>query len=356
VQKPSLQPSCSKQTPVDLPNASLLSGQTLLLCNSRSRPWQRLNAHQKISCHTTMAYPYSNSSQDQSTEDLYDREDGSVPTTIRQNPYSHQGSGETGRRNDPGPQTSEQLNDVNPPHHIPESNRQTTVRRLPHLRQDSGSLGYRNDVAHFSVSPGSSHASIWSNPNQLFPSSETSEQLPTDEKYHTLEVCRHTADGPVPMQYIPVKPVPMIHARMIYEMIKEDRKARRNITRITAEEPVTVEALISMLHMIMRGIPQQGQTALAFDRFLDLAVACWHHQCPTSLIQHWADELHENLWNHDFPNRTPGQFCSWMFLALIFGWPDVFTSASMVLISEYSVKDDKAERKRFLPEELECKY
>lgn len=148
----------------------------------------------------------------------------------------------------------------------------------------------------------------------------------------------------------------MIYARMIYEMIEEDRKARRNITTVTAKEPVTVEALIFMLNMIMRGIPQQGQTTLAFDRFLDLAVACWHHQFPISLIQHWADERHENLWNHDFPNRTPGQFRSWMFLALIFGWPDVFTSASMVLISECSVEDDGAERKRFLPEELECKY
>jgi len=302
-----------------------------------------------------MAYLYSNSSQDQSKEDLCDQEDGSVPTTMRQNPHSHQGSEDTDRRNDPGPQTSEQLpNDVNPRHIFEES--QTTARRIPHSCQENGSPSHRNDVAHFNVSPVSSPASILSNSRQFFPSSQTSEQPPTDENSHTLEVCQHTADGPQPVYCLPVKPTPMIRSRMIDEMIKEDRKARRNITTVTAIEPVTVEALKSMLQMIMKGIPQQGQITPAFNQFRDLAVACWRYQCPVSLIEHWADNFHDDLWKHDFPNRTQGRFRSWMFLALTFGWPDVFTSASIVLISEYNAKDDESERKKFLPEELECKY
>ena len=315
------------------------------------------------------------SKHDPSTENLNDREGDAVPTTIRQIHHSNQGDVD---ESDPlhsavpssasqpvpssfrfhdgsqSPQTSEQLADDVNQHYTLEMNRQTTVRRTSHSRPESRDIGPRDDATQFRTSlPVSSRASILSDSHHLIPSSQTSEQPASDENSHTLEICQETADGPLPMLYMSVKPYPAIDGTMINEMIEEDRKANRNITRVTAQEPVTVKSLKFMIQMIMRGIPQQAQTKLSFSQFMDVAVACWHYRCPMDSIEHRADEFHDDLWKNDFPNRMPEQFRSWMFLALIFGWPDVFASASMALTSEYKASDDE---KGFLPEALECKY
>ena len=228
----------------------------------------------------------------------------------------------------------------------------TTIRQIHDSNQGAVDADHQSDPLHSAVPSSTSQpvpSSFRSHDGSQSP--QTSEQLPDDvNQQHTLEICQETADGPLPMLYMSVKPYPAIDGTMINEMIEEDRKANTNITRVTAQEPVTVKALKFMIQMIMRGIPQQAQTKLSFSQFVDVAVACWHYRCPMDSIEHRADEFHDDLWKNDFPNRMPGQFRSWMFLALIFGWPDVFASASMALTSEYKASDDE---KGFLPEALE---
>jgi hypothetical protein len=111
-----------------------------------------------------------------------------------------------------------------------------------------------------------------------------------------------------------------------------------------------------MLRMIMTGNPQSARIEMPFDRFLDLCIACWHFNSSVAQLQHRAAELYDRAWEFDLENKTPSQFCGWMFISLIFGWDVVFQSASLELISEYRRSDDGMERIQFLPRELECKF
>lgn len=224
-----------------------------------------------------------------------------------------------------------------------------------YVRRASCGTSNVNDITHSSASPSASRpVSTFSNQNRRASSTQPSEQSSAEENSHTLTVYRRTPEGSRPLPQIPVNPALLRNLPGIYAYIREDRRQGKYSTSVTAEKPVAGEALNSMIDITLRGT--QLQPKPSFGQFVDLAIACWYCKIPISPIQRWADEFQNDLQRYGFSNRTLNHFHSWMFLALIFVWPEVFRSTSKVLISQYTIRDDGMEQRRFLPERLEGRY
>jgi hypothetical protein len=190
------------------------------------------------------------------------------------------------------------------------------------------------------------------------PSSSTTDPNQSNDDLHHIHVCKRSDAGPLVTVYMTAVEPSLIQEQSsgLYEKLAESEKSGDSVTKVVAEAPVKVEGLEMMLRMIMTGNPQSARIEMPFDRFLDLCIACWHFNSSVAQLQHRAAELYDRAWEFDLENKTPGQFCGWVFISLIFGWDVVFQSASLELISEYRRSDDGMERIQFLPRELECKF
>lgn len=71
----------------------------------------------------------------------------------------------------------------------------------------------------------------------------------------------------------------------------------------------------------------------SFEDLLHLAIACWSLECSTGPIENLGDISKSDLWRPRPQvlrgnNRQDYRYVGWVFVALVFGWDDVFREAS----------------------------
>lgn len=237
---------------------------------------------------------------------------------------------------------------------------QTRGRRRnprPHVYDGDGCSVRPGDIEAPRGSPvGSLPSSVFT--HRRNPSSSTTDPNPSNEMLHAIHLYKRSDAGAlVRVSAMTVEPSLIQEQSLgLYEKLVESERRGDSITEVVAEAPVKVEALEMMLKMIRDGSPQSERIEMPFDRFLDLCIACWYFNSSVAQLQHRAEQLCDRAWEFDLSNRTPGQFCGWVFISLIFGWDVVFQSATLELISECRRSDDGMERIQFLPEEIEGEF
>jgi hypothetical protein len=95
---------------------------------------------------------------------------------------------------------------------------------------------------------------------------------------------------------------------------------------------------------------------LSFVEFFGLCIVLWSYVCK---IDHWvptAEHIRALNWKDDFLQWPPGRLTQWLFVALVFNWPDIFEKASKALIVDFSELDAELGRASYLPDEVIGEY
>jgi hypothetical protein len=95
---------------------------------------------------------------------------------------------------------------------------------------------------------------------------------------------------------------------------------------------------------------------ISFSEFFGLCIVLWSYVCR---IDHWvpiAEHIRALNWKDDFLQWPQGRLTQWLFVALLFDWPDIFEKASKALIVDFSELDAELCRACYLPDEVISKY
>jgi hypothetical protein len=93
-----------------------------------------------------------------------------------------------------------------------------------------------------------------------------------------------------------------------------------------------------------------------FSDFFGLCIVLWSYVCK---IDHWltvAEHIRALNWKDDFIQWPPGRLTQWLFVALVFDWPDIFDMASKALILDFSELDAELCRADYLPDDVISEY
>jgi hypothetical protein len=102
--------------------------------------------------------------------------------------------------------------------------------------------------------------------------------------------------------------------------------------------------------------PTSRTADLSFVEFFGLCIVLWSYVCR---IDHWvptAEHIRALHWEDDFLQWPPGRLTQWLFVALVFNWPDIFEKASKALIVDFSELDTELGRAWYLPDDVIGKY
>jgi hypothetical protein len=98
---------------------------------------------------------------------------------------------------------------------------------------------------------------------------------------------------------------------------------------------------------------RNGQRAdINFSDFFQLCIVLWSYICK---IDHWvpvADYIRDSHWEDDFMQWPAGRLTQWLFIALVFDWPNIFETASSALIVDFSELDAELRKAPYLPREV----
>lgn len=139
-------------------------------------------------------------------------------------------------------------------------------------------------------------------------------------------------------------------SRRLHRAVEEDRRHQREITRLEPTKLISAPALLAIVKMINGGTPRA--TTWRFKELLELSRALWEFECAINPFRGVAELIRGRLWPEDC--RRGNNCEGWAFIALVFGWRDVFEEASAEIIREGYADPNTLETG--LPEGLICKY
>lgn len=139
-------------------------------------------------------------------------------------------------------------------------------------------------------------------------------------------------------------------SRRLHRAVEEDRRHQREITRIESTKLISAPALLAIVKAINGGTPKA--TTWRFKELLELSRALWEYECAINTFRSIAELIRDRSWPEDC--RRGNNCEGWAFIALVFGWRDVFEEASAEILREGYADPNTLETG--LPEGLICKY
>lgn len=142
-------------------------------------------------------------------------------------------------------------------------------------------------------------------------------------------------------------------SRRLHRAVEEDRRHQREITRIEPTKLISAPALLAIVKAINGGTPRATTSRFKeLKELLELSRALWEFECAINPFRSVAELTRDRLWPEDC--RRGNDCEGWAFIALVFGWRDVFEEASAEIIREGYADPNTLETG--LPEGLICKY
>ena len=102
--------------------------------------------------------------------------------------------------------------------------------------------------------------------------------------------------------------------------------------------------------------PSSQRVDISFLDLFELCIVLWSHVCK---IDHWvfvAEHIRDLHWKDDFRQWPAGRLTQWLFIALVFDWPNIFDMASSSLIVDFSELDAELNSAHYLPREVISEY
>lgn len=142
-------------------------------------------------------------------------------------------------------------------------------------------------------------------------------------------------------------------SRRLQRAVEEDRRHQRKITPIEPTGLIRAPALLAIVKVIYGGTPKATTWRFKeLQELLELSRALWEYERAINPFRSVAELIRDRLWPEDYRR---GDNCEgWAFIALVFGWRDVFEEASAEILSEGHADQNTLETG--LPEGLICKY
>jgi hypothetical protein len=197
----------------------------------------------------------------------------------------------------------------------------------------------------------------------------------TDESAHSVEMNPDSL-GPVLLrvygEQATTSPMLLCHLRNVtlqflrgysVRLVKEGRRERIDDEDcLVVHVPGTINArafrlMVDNIGKMPNVTPRNSQTAdINFSDFFQLCIVLWSYVCK---IDHWvavAEHIRKLNWKDDFIQWPQGRLTQWLFIALVFDWPDIFEMASKALVVDFSDLDAELRRAEHLPDEVVSEY
>lgn len=150
------------------------------------------------------------------------------------------------------------------------------------------------------------------------------------------------------------------YSSVLYEHLMKDHGNGNESSTLSASKPIPLHVCADTLRLFVSRANHMpsGPNAMAhqdiqmsFPQFLELSIILWEYKCSIDPWLPVADRM-KYQWPRDC---NCDRLLSWIFLGLLYNWPELFEEASLELVSNCSGFQVALDGAKFVPQQLRGK-